>query len=398
MSTEAPTESVRKIDRGPVAPGCPVHQDSDGVWRVQDYASARAVLRSTGTRQAGFGAETGRRPPQMRAPVLFRDGAEHREHRRQTARFFTPRRVDEKYRDLMHRYADEQCERLRRQGSADLSSLSFTLAVAVAGEVIGLTPARRGMARRLDRFFSESTVQPGWRHPAAIARMLYQNWALASFYFADVRPAVAARRRERRDDLISHLLDEGCTNPEILGECVTFGAAGMITTREFITLAAWHLFSDDALREAYTSGDDEVRVAILHEILRLEPVVSNLLRRTTADVELPGTDSPVTIPAGSRVDVGLLDANLDPSVVGDRAGQLCPGRPLPDGVAGAGLSFGDGPHRCPGAHVALQETEIFLTKLFAMPGLRLVRPPRARIRAQINSYELVGTIVAVDAA
>jgi cytochrome P450 len=396
MSTETPVESVRKIDRGPAAPGCPVHVDSDGVWRVHDYAAARAALRSTGTRQAGFGADEPGRPMRMRPPVLFRDGAEHRDHRRQTARFFTPRRVDQHYRDLMNRYAQEQCDLLRRRGSADLSELSFTLAVAVAGDVIGLTAGRRGMARRLDRFFTESRVKPGWSSPARIARLLYQHSTLAAFYVCDVRPAIAARRRERRDDLISHLLDEGCSNPEILGECVTFGAAGMITTREFITLTAWHLFTDDALREAYVTGDEPARLAILQEILRLEPVVSTLSRRTTDEVELPGADGPVRLPAGVRVDIELASANLDETVVGTAPAQICPGRPLPDGVAGSALSFGDGPHRCPGAHVALQETEIFLTKLFALPNLRLVRAPQPRLRAQINSYELVGTIVAVD--
>ena len=62
----------------------------------------------------------------------------------------------------------------------------------------------------------------------------------------------------------------------------------------------------------------------------------------------------------------------------------------------AGQAFGDGPHRCPGAHVALQETEIFLTKLFALPNLRLVGSPTVRFRPQINSYELVGTLCAAD--
>jgi cytochrome P450 len=385
------TVSTQKVDRGPLTPGCPVHVDGDGVWHIDDYASARAALRSTDTRQAGFGAESIQRRAGMRPAVLYRDGAEHREHRRQTARYFTPRRVDDKYRDMMHRYADEQCARLMRLGTADLSALSFRLAVAVASEVIGITPVRRGTPRRLERFFSESAARPGWGSPVRIARLAAMNFAIGTFYFFDVRPAIAVRRRERRDDLISHLLDEGCTNAEILGECITFGAAGMITTREFIVVAAWHLFSDEALRAAYTSGDESARIAILHEILRLEPVVATLARRTTADLTLAGA----TIPAGARVDIGLAAANLDPDAVGAAATEVCPGRPMPDGVGGPGLSFGDGAHRCPGAHVALQETEIFLTRLFALPNLRLVGTPSVRFRPQINSYELVGTTIAV---
>ena len=393
MPLETQAGSHRKVPREQAPSGCPVRVDADGVWHVEGYAAARAVLRSTETRQAGFGAEEARPAMRnMRPPVLYRDGAEHREHRKQTARYFTPRKVQQSYQELMHRYADEQIAVLRRKGRADLSRLSFALAVAVAGEVIGLTPARCGTARRLERFFTESRTKPGLRSPAALYRLLYVRGTLLAFYAFDVLPAVRARRRERCDDLISHLLDEGCSNPEILGECVTFGAAGMITTREFITVAAWHLFTNEELRAGYLAGDEAARMAILREILRLEPVVANLTRSTTAEVEVPGA----TIPAGAKVDVVIGSANLDPGAVGPDGSQVCPARQLADGVGDAVLAFGDGPHRCPGAHIAIQETEIFLTRLFALPGLRMVREPDVRLRQQIDSYELTGLIVAVD--
>jgi cytochrome P450 len=396
MPAESPVDSIRKVGRGELAPGCPAHAGLDGVWHVQEFAAARALLRSTETRQAGFGIENATKLPNtMRLPVLWRDGAEHREHRRQTARYFTPRKVDSAYRSLMERLAEEQCDVLRRAGQADLSDLSFTLAVAVAGEVVGLTESgRQGMAKRLDRFFDNVGATPGWT-PKAIYHGLRGKYVLGDFYWRDVRPAVAARRTQRRDDLISHLIDEGCNNGEILGECVMFASAGMVTTREFITLVAWHLFTDDALRTGYVRGDEKSRAAILHEILRLEPVVANLARWTTADIELSGPDGPVTIPAGARVDVGVAAANLDPAAVGDDPGEVCPARPMADGVGDAGLSFGDGPHRCPGAYIAIQETDIFLTKLFALPGLRMVRPPTVRIRPEIASYELVGMRITV---
>jgi cytochrome P450 len=392
MPAETPVESQRKVGRGEMAPGCPAHAGPDGVWKVQDYNTARAVLRSTETRQAGFGIEhAARMEGRMRLPVLYRDGVEHREHRRQTAKYFTPRRVDTAYRSLMDRLADEQCDKLRRGGEADLSQLSFALAVAVAGEVVGLTESRRsGMAKRLDRFFDENPEGP-IRNPKILLARLRNSTTVAAFYWRDVRPSIAARRRQSRDDLISHLIGEGCSNSEILGECVTFAAAGMITTREFITVVAWHLFTDDELREAYTVGDEKDRVAILHEILRLEPVVANLARKTTADLRL----GEVTIPAGSRVDVGVAAANMDTGAVGADPGAVCPARPMADGVGDAGLSFGDGPHRCPGAYIAIQETDIFLSKLFAMPGLRMVQAPTVGIRPEIASYELSGLRVAI---
>jgi cytochrome P450 len=140
------------------------------------------------------------------------------------------------------------------------------------------------------------------------------------------------------------------------------------------------------LRLAYVEGSEKERVAILHEILRLEPVVANLFRRTTADIQV----GDVTIPAGARVDIGVAAANVDPAAAGADPGAVCPARPMADGMADSGLSFGDGPHRCPGAYIAIQETDIFLTKLFALPGLTLVQEPTARIRPEIASYELVG--------
>ncbi len=392
MSADVDTPTQRKVPREESA-GCPVHRDADGIWQVHGFAAARAVLRSTETRQRGFGADQARQAfRNMRPSVLYRDGVGHREHRRQTARYFTPRKVHTSYRELMHRYADQQLDRLRR-GPADLSDLSFALAVAVAAAVIGLSPGHRGMARRLERFFIENRVKPGFHSLAGIRRLVLSTSITGSFYLLDVRPAVNARRRRRRDDLISHLIDEGCSNAEILGECITFGAAGMITTREFITLAAWHLFTDDALRAAYVGGDEPSRVALLHEILRLEPVVATLARWTTAEISVPDATGTVVIPAGAPVDIAIGDANLDVTTVGDEPGRVCPARPLPDGVGDAVLAFGDGPHRCPGAHIAIQEADIFLTKLFALSDVRMVREPTARLRADIKSYELKGLVV-----
>jgi cytochrome P450 len=374
-----------------------VERGADGVWRVRGHAAARAVLRSTETVQAGLGVETVERlPARIRRPVLYRDGVEHREHRRQTARFFTPRRVDEHYRELMVRITETQLDVLRRDGTADLSALSFRLAIDVAAAVIGLTESRPGIDQRLQKFFPEKFGRPGFTSLNGIRWFFRQNLQFLGIYRNDVRPAVKVRRRQRRDDLISHLIDEGCRDGEILGEVITFAAAGMVTTREFVNLAAWHLFTDDTLRQRYCRADEPGRFALLHELLRLEPVVGNLKRRTTAELLVPSGDGTVPIPPGELVDVAVSTANLDPAAVGDEPLAVCPARPVEAGVAPAGLSFGDGPHRCPGAHVAIQESDIFLTRLFALPGLRMVRPPRITMKEDISSYELRDLTVAID--
>lgn len=366
--------STRKIDRTATESVCPAFRDEHGVWHVRDAASSRALLRDTETVQAGLGVETVEKlPSSFRRPVLSWDGPEHREYRRQTARFFTPKRVDEEYRDLMHRVADREIGVLRADGRADLSELSFRLAVDVAKQVVGLTESRPGTARRLARFFPEKLGKPGFTSFHGVywaARILYLWLAI---HVNDVRPAVRVRKRRREDDLISHLMGEGAGAGEILSECITVAAAGMVTTREFICAAAWHLFSDDELLAAYRAGDEQARYAILHEVARLEPPLAALKRRTTAPVTLPdGT----VVGADEQVEVSIAAANLD-------------------SADGAGLTFGDGPHKCPGQYLAVQETDIFLTKLFALDGVRLARQPRVAFNDAFGSYSLHDMIVSV---
>ncbi|GAB3292840.1 cytochrome P450 [Parasphingorhabdus pacifica] len=396
MATESPNE--RKIDRGGEGEGgCPISRGAGGVWEVRDFAAARAVLRSTETVQAGLGVETVEKMPAgIRRPVLYRDGPEHREDRRQTAKFFTPRRVDEQYRSVMRRVAEEQVGKVRAAGRANLPDLSFHLAIEVACSVIGLTESRPGIRRRLERFFPEEFGEPGFTSMHGLYWVWRQatNWLV--IYLGDVRPAVRARRRHRRDDLISHLLDDGCSSAEILGECITFAAAGMVTTREFVNAAAWHLFTDEALLARYREADETERLAILHEILRLEPVVGHLRRRTTAPIDIPAGEDTITVPPGEVLHIAVSETNTDPDAVGREPLALRPERTLTSGCGASGISFGDGPHKCPGSSIAILETDIFLSELFALPGIRMEAPPKVSFNDAIGGYELRGLVVAAD--
>ncbi|GAB3894503.1 hypothetical protein GCM10029964_073060 [Kibdelosporangium lantanae] len=160
----------------------------------------------------------------------------------------------------------------------------------------------------------------------------------------------------------------------------------MVTTREFIVLVAWHMFTSDTLRKRYLTAEEPERLAILHEIIRLEPVIAQLRRRTTQPVTLRD----VTLPKDAMVHIQIDTANLDPESVGTEPLELCPGRDVT-----TGLAFGDGPHKCPGSHIAILETDVFLTRLLAMDGIRMVTPPRVTFKEDIATYELRGLTVAV---
>ncbi|NPV21485.1 cytochrome P450 [Bradyrhizobium aeschynomenes] len=367
---------------------------SAAVIRIDSFAAAREVLRSGDVRQAGFNAELVHRFIGPRhAPVLYQDGEPHQKQRSATARFFTPRVVATRYCELMEATSRDLVAQFCKARRARLDDLSLSLAVAVAADIIGLTDSPRdAMAARLNRFFSAPV---GKGAIVTLRNAVFGQLRTLAFYWFDVRPAIRARRRRPREDLISHLLAEGYSDREILTECLTYGAAGMATTREFIVMAGLRLFEDDALRARFLTADEPERMTILEEVLRLEPVVSTLKRRTACPMTLHTDAGVTTIPARSLVEIDIGAANRDEAAAGVCPHQLDPDRVRPAKGSASLLSFGDGPHRCPGAAVALHEAAIFLDQLMRVPGLKLERRPTKTINPVSSGYELRDAMIVV---
>ena len=375
-----------------------VERKADGVWQVRGFEQVRAVLRHTDTKQAGFKAELFDKLPSItNAPLLFQDGKAHQQQRAKTARFFTPKAVSSNYRQLMENLSDQLISEVTTKKRADLSQLSLKMAVKVANEVVGLTNSRLpGVAGRLEAFFKLKLAEFSWK-PGVIWNLALSQYDTLLFFLLDVKPAIKARRRQPGEDVISHLLSQNYSDTEILIECVTYAAAGMITTREFISVAAWHFLEQPALRERYLIAPEEERYAMLEEILRLEPVVGHLYRRTTAPIVLENDGQPVEIGAGELIDVSLYGANQDQTVVQAEPLTVCPGREIAARQTSAAvMSFGDGTHRCPGAYIAIQESDIFLQRLLALKGLRIERQPKVGWNELVTGYEIRNFIIAVD--
>lgn len=232
---------------------------------------------------------------------------------------------------------------------------------------------------RLDAFFS-TAFQTGNGKFAEVMSFLLGQWRMRRFYAKDVKPAIEARRTAPREDVISHLLSEGYTPLDILTECFTYGAAGMVTTREFITMAGWHLLERPDLRARFLAADADGQVELLEEILRLEPVVCTLYRHI----------------AHGTVALDIRAANGDAAAVGACPHALDPDRTRAPKVTGPGTAFGDGEHRCPGAGVALHESAVFLDRLLRISGLRLDRAPDIGWNPLVAGYELRGCRLVVD--
>jgi cytochrome P450 len=365
---------------------------ANGGLKVESFALTRKILRSGGTQQAGFMADLViAATAKGNTPVLYQQGEVHMKQRTASARFFAPRIVETRYRGLMNEISDGLIERLKTKGRADLSQLGLEMAMAVAAEIVGLTDSSLiGMAGRLNSFFTRGAKA---KSNPTIQKLIqsFNNLSLLSFFWFDVKPAIKSRKKERKEDVISHLIDQNYTDAEILTECMTYGAAGMVTTREFIVMATWHLMERDELRKHFVATDEAGRIAILEEVLRLEPVVGALYRRASEDLtfEIDGETTHIT--AGTMVEMDIRAINADPTTAGE-----CPYRLMPDREAAkASMSFGDGNHRCPGSAIAMQETAIFLGKLLKIPSLKLTKGPALAWNALTVGYELRDAILTV---
>ena len=301
------TYSQQKAALHPEALDLPALEvDAKGVWHVRSFEAARAILRAEETRQAGFKAELmDHVDSKMRRPVLYQEGEEHLRQRKLIARYFTPKTTSDKYRQMMEAYADSILNELRQSKRADLSRLSMTMAVKVASQVVGLTDSiLPGLDRRINAFFAGGDMDLKWT-PRSIFNLLRRQFTVMLFLYLDVKPSIRRRQQNPQEDVISHLISQKATLPEILTECITYGAAGMATTREFICIAAWHLLENPDLRAYYLSASEEKRQDLLQEILRLEPVVGNLTRRTTNEIVVKSEGKQYTIPAGALLDIHI---------------------------------------------------------------------------------------------
>lgn len=356
-------------------------EKAGNVWTIRSYRLAEQVLRARHqTTQAGFTSEAIPQGVFSHHPILISDGPTHDEQRRKVGRFFAPKFVEARYTELMHATAARLISQARMRGRVTVDELALHYSVEVTRGVVGLEHSSvRGMSKRLVRFFRQPPFDMSRKDLGRTRRQWAQAaWngllPVAHFWLADVRPSIRALRKRRGENVISHLIDEGYSNTEILIECVTYGTAGMVTTREFIGMALWHLLADERLRETYLAADQPSRLAQLEEILRLEPVVGHLYRRVQEPITVREHDEAWTLEPGDLVDIAVRSTNTDTEVFGEDASAVCPMRARQQGVDPAGLSFSAGSHKCPGKFLAVGETEVLVTALLRESPTLLTEP------------------------
>ena len=226
------------VDRLVVRPGeaeSPRVERVGNTWHVRAVDLSRQVLREKdATTQAGFLVEaTADTMATMRPPILWMDGAEHRSQRAKTARFFAPKTVDARYRDLMETRSDALIDEALQAGEVVVDQLALRYSVG-GGQGDRADQQQDRRARQAPDQAPQPGQRPPWREaePVPDDPAEHRHDAVGHQLLPPRRPpAIKARQSEPQEDVITHLLSEGYTPQEVLTECVTYAAAGMVTTR-----------------------------------------------------------------------------------------------------------------------------------------------------------------------
>ncbi|MES9555905.1 cytochrome P450 [Streptomyces sp. NPDC088190] len=290
------------------------------------------------------------------------DGAEHRRLRTKTSQALTPRRLEE-IRPAIEEFTGELLDALAEQaekskdGVVDLKSVfAQPLPMRVVGMLMGVDEAEHPMLmKRYKAFFSMLTPQE--ERLALLAE-------LDVFYAALVREKTA----RPTDDLTSALIlaEEGgepLTEEEVVGNLKAMVAAGHETTIGLILNAVRALLTHpDQLRKVL---DGEVPwEAVIEETLRWDTPTTHLLMRfATEDIQV----GDAVIAKGEGVVISYRAIGRDTEQHGTDADAFDITRPSPI----RHMTFGHGPHICPGAALSRVEARIALPALFGrFPGLR----------------------------
>jgi cytochrome P450 len=332
-----------------------------GHWCINSHPLLFEAMRDT----ALFSSRALTLPPmpegqEPRVLPISLDGDEHLAYRLPLLKAFAPAPV-KAMEPAIRTFAIELIEGVRADGRCDfVAAIGQALPVVIFMQFMGLETARlREFRSWVADMLSASDERRASSHVKIVA-MLAQ--------------VLAARRAEPRDDLISRLLagevrGQPLTDDEVLAYCLLLFAAGLDTVANALAFSMNYLARNPALQDRLCSEPGLIP-AMVEEMLRLHGI-ANPVRVITRDTQWAG----VRLKAGERVLMMLAVGNYDAGVYRD------PARFDPDRESEPHITFGLGPHRCVGSHLARLELKTFYAEWFArMPTVSVdtAAPPVLR--------------------
>lgn len=385
--TDAPDERHREFDR--IRAERPVHLDpATGLFVLTRMADARGWLSDPTQWKDADEAEEGSlirrfKPPDMNRPgdrnsgIGWMDDPDHARVRRPLQAALVRRTATLK--PAVEAIVAAQLDRLDPAGFDALADYAAPIPVAVIGTLFGVDtsdfPRFRAWSEAVLNVFSPSQTEAGAAAGAAAVDGICD-------YLDD---AMAARRREPTDDLISDLLAEqqargALSDSEIRVNCFNLILGGNVTTADLIANGVNLLLRHPA-ELARLRTDPDLIASAVEEILRLEPPTEGAQRVAARDQDLAGCPMRMRQVAA----VMIPAANRDPAAFPD------PHRFDIGRRDGPHISFGSGAHICIGAPLARLEARVAIAALFErFPALRLTEPdapPRWRSTPYFRGLE-----------
>jgi cytochrome P450 len=332
----------------------PVYRNDEfDFWALSRHEDVLAAFRNVDTFSNAYGVSL---DPSAFSPdahktmsFLALDPPRHTRMRSLVGKGFTPSKVAQ-MEERIRAIALEHLEPAIEQGSFDfIADFAGKFPMDVISELMGVPRQDRAEVRRLadlvlHREDGVFDVPPAGMEAALNLVVYYQGM-------------VDERRRSRRDDLTSALLDaeidgDRLADEEIIGFLFLMVVAGNETTTKLLGNAwYWGWRHPDQVAKPLAVPD---RVPDwVEETLRFDTSSQMLLRMTREPFELHGT----TVPVGDKVLLLVGSANRDETVFPD------PDRYDLDRDTSKLVSFGNGRHFCMGAPMARLEARIALGEL-----------------------------------
>ncbi len=277
-------------------------------------------------------------------------------------RAFTPQRI-RAIEPRVRAIARELIDAFAAEGRCDLmAQFARHLPSRVIGEMIGVPDARREpFLEWTEALVEAAPTESPPEHVRKPAENIYREFARL----------LEERRSERRDDLMSALLDaelagSRLSQEELLGFCFVLIVAGNDTTANLIANGAVLLAHHPEQRRLL--GREPARIpAAIEEMLRFESPAQALPRRTTRRVRVRG----IEIPAEREVKLVWAAANRDEREFAEPERFDVTRQPRRH------LAFGQGVHFCLGARLARLEARVAFEELLSrIPEYKLDSEPR----------------------
>ena len=326
--------------------------------------------------------------------VLLTDEEEHRRARKLLMPAFNGAAM-RGYRDMVAELTVAELERWPRGRAFRVHDRMRALTLEVILRVVfGVTDGPRLAELRvaLEQVVDISALDLfGWHSPALQKfgpwrRNRERQERVDQLLYAEIAERRAAPDLAERTDVLSRLLtvpgDDQLSDLELRDQLITLLLAGHETTATALAWALHELARDPVTAAATTraadEGDEKYLEAVAKEAMRLRPIISEVSRKLTKDVQV----GPYTVPAGYMVlpSISMIhaDAEHHPSPeVFDPTRFLGSGPP-----AGSWFPFGGGARRCLGAGFSLLEATIVLRELFTRYRVSAPspRPERTKTR------------------